>query len=508
MKKSAFSHEMGFLILLMMIIVLTLNSCSTCKKIYKGDRLYYDFNRKELFGNKEHTDTINRPLIVKDNSEIQFEISNFNPLKYEIVLEDTAFNRFDPNIEEFTKYISYLKMPQADSVVSKVKANSGTPFAPEKCEKLHKVINGFVKVNLDLNSRIEEYRTYILYLDKIGTVYAYFKSLENVNSSDIKSSITENILLPIKTLFKDDRIIKSEFNNLFSQDFSDAETFCYQKIVEKIKILESIKDTVDMFSDPGCTLTKELKTGFYKSYKEIEAKIKEFETLRTNTIIPNLVNLKLAYNKLQTLAKEKPVLVTRSYLINKDINSVSVFRKESQTATKQLHDKIVIQMTCGFRIDVSGGLFVSGLSDDHYSMTSKDSIFKTQYLKNGIARDTTIDEKFTKFYKDPNLKISYGGMVFLQAHSQNVSFFNWGFYLGLGALFNEQVRWTGSAGLSFMLGRDPRCFINIGPSIAQVDRLKPAYEPLNYCRSSFNEIPISKVWKCNWLVGFSWRIGK
>lgn len=95
-----------------------------------------------------------------------------------------------------------------------------------------------------------------------------------------------------------------------------------------------------------------------------------------------------------------------------------------------------------------------------------------------------------------------------EGHTQNASVFNYGGYLGIGALFNDQTRWSGSFGGSFIIGRSQRLFINLGPVISQVDRLSKPYKTDFFYQKSFDIIPVSREWEVSWMFGFSWIIGK
>ena len=138
---------------------------------------------------------------------------------------------------------------------------------------------------------------------------------------------------------------------------------------------------------------------------------------------------------------------------------------------------------------------------------TKDSIYSKQYLANGIVRDTLINQAFTSLSKQSQVQLSFGGMLFLHAHTLNYNHqFNYGFSLGIGALFNDQSRWTASLGPTILIGKKQR--ININPSIilSQVDRLSSPYKTDYWYSETINNVPTFRAWKLGVGLGLSWNI--
>jgi hypothetical protein len=146
------------------------------------------------------------------------------------------------------------------------------------------------------------------------------------------------------------------------------------------------------------------------------------------------------------------------------------------------------------------------LGDRSFTKHSLDSIHATQYLVNGIRRDTTIQESYNAIYEKENVNLSFGGMVYLHVHSQNPGNWNWGGFLGFGALFNDQARWAGSAGGTLLMGSKQRFNINLGLVLSQVDRLSPPYQKDTWYRESIDNVPTYRAWKTALLIGFSWNL--
>lgn len=496
-------------------VVISFTSCSITN--IKNSRLYYDFHKKVLYTDSGLKDSCKKPIIVKEIGEVQLEMSRFNPLRYEIIVEDTAYDRFVSNIENISKYIILPKIT-ADSLGAEKNIydpmeKMGFSKPVIYCNQLDSQLQKLYAYKRELDTSISIYRNYIENIENIVSVYDYLKSLDSIDCNIVESSIVCNVIDPINCNLEPNNKLGSSSFKVYKTQLTNKEIIYYQKIPEIRKILEDGKKIVDTIAAPknneACKRSiKKKKETYNDLYKQLVGAIDDFNTVHKDVVLPNFTKIMVIYEKLQSLAQNRPVFVTKSYMIAKDIQTINIYKQDFSSKTKVLHDQINIHLTSGFRIDVSGGLFVSGLNDEKYSVYSKDSIYKKSYINNGIVKDTIVKDMFTAIYKHSNADVSFGGMIFLQAHSQNSSNFNYGGYLGVGALFNDQTRWTGSCGASFIIGRSQRCFINVGPIISQVDRLAKPYKTDVFYPKSIDNIPISKVWRYSWMLGVSWKIGK
>ncbi len=507
------------------ILIFVLNSCSD---IYQGNRVNYNFASKKITktefpkhdsGKMVENDSVKntRPLIMAENSEIQIEMRNFNPLKYQIIIGDTAYDRFETNIENFDQYIK-LPTTGSEAITSSGdggdddKKNKSGSASPKLCEPLEDQLKALETLTKDINTKIADYNLYITKISNIVNVYDYLKTLDVINDKIVISSVEKNVIQPLVCEHPQNKSLDNSIDKVFSNQLVDIE-LVYYKEVEQIKdgLTQAFAATNNIKpSDCGSVISEDVYSKIYqefvKKYYEQLKVIEDFESNRKSKILPNFTKTMLVYDKLKSLSENDPSFVTKSYSINKDLRTIKIYKFNPETETKKLHDEINIQLSRGFRIGVSGGLFVSGLYDEKYTLHSKDSIYTSQHIQNGSVADTLVSDKFTAIYSTTNAKVSFGGMIFLQAHSQNASVLNYGGYLGIGALFNDQTRWTGSCGLSLIIGRNHRFMINAGPIIAQVDRLAKPYKIDTYYKETIDNVPISKVWEVNWMVGFSWKI--
>ncbi|MGI8580741.1 MAG: hypothetical protein ACR2KX_00970 [Chitinophagaceae bacterium] len=103
------------------------------------------------------------------------------------------------------------------------------------------------------------------------------------------------------------------------------------------------------------------------------------------------------------------------------------------------------------------------------------------------------------------MKLSFGAMLYMHYHTRSTGNYTEGFYLGFGALFNDQTRLTIGAGLSLLIGKVQRLAINAGVVKAEVDRLESPYDTQLWYPKSIGNIPTFRAWKLEPALGFSWN---
>jgi hypothetical protein len=249
-----------------------------------------------------------------------------------------------------------------------------------------------------------------------------------------------------------------------------------------------------------------LNQKFTDAFAELTAKISELKIKRSDKVLPAFNKTMQIYDLLQKYIKNIPDFITPALTIEKDQHTINIYTKVLGSQEKEPYDNIKVEPARGFKIDFAPGIFVSGLYDAKYTIKSKDSIWTTQYIAKDTVRDTTINKTFTSVYQQDQCRISIGAMIMLHAHSQWEGIFNLGGYIGFGALFNDQTRWTMSTGLSFLLGRKSRFNISLGAATAQVDRLQQPYQTEQWYAETIDNVPTVKVWKINYMIGFSWNL--
>ena len=475
------------------------------QKDNKPNRYYYDFDKKQLYRDAQHTDSVGRPLLVREGKEFQIEITGFNPLDYSIIIEDTAFDMFSSNIDDFNKLLNLSAIQGGNTSAVYPKSNKDGNDTPYTTKVLNVCpnVSSIKKSSDSMFAAVYRYNKFIKSLNLINEVYLRTTKLQTFSPSVIRNMINDLIVKGINHVLPE----SLQYN---SNVLPDTSWF--------VKTEEALSDSIFQFKIVFDSLEKLIKRAPDACFaEEIESILKvkmflqEFESQHKYQTSPAFRKIMITYSNLTDWAFRVPLIVTRSYTVSKDMRRIEIYKQEKGSDNKKLYDIINVKMTRGFKIDVSGGLFVSGLYDAKFTLYSKDSIFTSQYIKYDSVptlADSLVNDKFTAIYPQNNTKVSYGGMMFLNAHTQNACFVNYGFYLGIGALFSDQTRWSGSFGGSLILGRNQRFTFHAGVVMAQVNRLSQPYETSVFYRKTFDEIPISSIWKASWLVGFSWQIGK
>lgn len=497
MKETRFCLRRSATLLLATGIVLFFFGCKSSNETISEGKVYYDFCKKELYKDADHTKPImKRPLIVGEEKEIQLAITQFNPLRDSIMVEGSAYDRYDPNTGMFDNHPLLASLKKGTDAVTNTTSNYKSDTSAVK-EYKNTDKNGpsvitpeeIDNIKTDLNNWIERYNNYMMNVGLIANIGDYLKTLDVVTPPIINEMVVANVITPINTNLTTEMtqntvvLLKDSISLAFPNHFRHLEQMYYHQIEEIGKDVARKKGEVDAMNKG------QEKNSMEKKLAEIQINLKDFEKNRKENSFPGFEKNLCLYSKLQTLAQREPMFITRSFPIAKDIQKIKIYNLKT-TGPKEPYDEITVQMTHGFRIDVSGGIFFSGLSDKSY-----------------IA-DNSISDSGTIIYESSNEKISFGGMLFMHAHSQNANWFNYGGYLGLGAMCTSQTQYIASLGISAIIGRSQRCFINFGPAISQVDRLTKPYQIGVPYASVSNPVPTTKVTRFSWLLGISWRIGK
>ncbi len=475
------------------------------QKDNKPNRYYYDFDKKQLYKDVQHTILAERPLLVKEGEEFQIELTGFNPLDYSIIIEDTAYNMFSSNIDGFINLLnpSTIQGGNTSAVSPKSNKDGNDTLYTTKVLNVCPNVSSIKKSSDSMFAAVYRYNKFIKSLNLINEVYLRTTKLQTFSPSDIRNIINDSIVKRINHILP--KSLKYSSNILPDTSwFVETEEALFSSIFQFKTVFDSLEKQIKRA--PDACFKIEIDSIF-----KVKMFLQEFESQHKYQTSPAFRKIMITYSNLTDWAYRVPLIVTRSYTVSKDMRRIKIYKLEKGSDNKKLYDIINVKMTRGFKIDVSGGLFVSGLYDAKFTLYSKDSIFTSQYIKYDSVptlADSLVNDKFTAIYPQNNTKVSFGGMMFLNAHTQNASFVNYGFYLGIGALFSDQTRWSGSFGGSLILGRNQRFTFHAGVVMAQVNRLSQPYETNVFYRKTFDEIPISSLWKASWLVGFSWQIGK
>ncbi|WPQ63638.1 hypothetical protein SIO70_02020 [Chitinophaga sancti] len=123
----------------------------------------------------------------------------------------------------------------------------------------------------------------------------------------------------------------------------------------------------------------------------------------------------------------------------------------------------------GFKVDVSTGLYYSGLQDEKYSIRSDSTILSD---RNGA--DSIVDRR-SKLYKENNGKGEFGFASFLHFYPKIGPKFNISLNIGAGVTFSEKTRIRYLAGVGFLFGAENRLGLNVGYILGNVNKLSSQY---------------------------------
>ena len=381
------------------------------------------------------------------------------------------------------------------------------PQASPECDALRNLIKRFNDQNTIFKNAINTYTEFGYKMDQIN---ASFKSLQLplvLTKETVKTEVTDNFIVPFNTFIGLKGLsVNADPERVSSVELQAIEQKYYKPIDIAIKELKSIEKEADDLTGKDCPseflpLYKKFSTANKEFQSEIDDFVKDYYSKILKTFTAELS----LFNSLKGYMKSIPTFVTKAIIIDKDVHTVRIYTKDMGQDQKIKWDEITIEPKRGWKLDVAGGFFVSGLSDRLYTKKTMDSIYTKKYVLDGTVRDTTVMATFTSINKQNQSNIGFGGMLYLHAHTQNSTFFNYGVALGFGALFNDQARWAGSFGPTFLIGKKQRFNINPGVIISQVDRLSSPYETGKWYSETIDNIPTYKAWNLSWIVGFSWN---
>jgi hypothetical protein len=510
------SKATSSLVLPLIASIILLTACSTSKT---ARRYYYDFSAKTLSKTKTSS-ALQRPIAFSASKDLQLTIFNYNPLKHELIVEESSSSWFLTDMDKLAGMVVFPKtagIPAPEKKTTETE-KAGTeksaknPKKPKKaetanCDFFDAYITRFNDQKIIIEQAIQDYKDFLFQIDRIKDDYAYLKEKEVLRPADVEARLSNSFLGRMNSfLTAGDKLLGSPLQ-VSSREIAAVEQKYMKAVADAASGLDQLKNEVESLQNkPGCF--HDLYKKFIGSVSELKDKLKDFISTRTEKILPAFDKNLLVYDQLKKYSSDIPDFITASLPIVKDNHTISIYKKENGKDTKTLHDQINIDPDKGIKIDVSAGFFFSGLQDHSFNKKTSDSIYTKRYLVNGLQRDTTVSGSFTTLFKKDQLPVSFGGMLYLHVHSQNANWVNYGGYIGFGALFNDQTRWAGSLGGSLLLGKSTRFNIHGGVVLSQVDRLSPPYQTSIGYAETIDNIPTYKSWQAGWLLGVSWNLTK
>lgn len=499
----------------------------------------YNLSKKELKKSEVKKDgsvgaeiLAEKPLTFPSSQDLQITITNYNPIRDEIVVDDTSISFPPGDTASLARLIVFPTTPsvaEGDKKNAEIAvANGGvgassargmtsagqmvlSVFAPpalaakrNDCGVLEAYMYDFNLKKDEIEGLIDSYKDLMSKMEIITDDYQYLKTLDVLNTGDVTTRLSNSFIPRLNVFLPVAERVNANPTLVSTRVLAHLETKYFNRIIDAEAELDDIKKDADQLKG-GCSGYIDLYKKFITAIDKVKNNLRDFKTAHTDKILPAFGKTLGLYDNLSRYFVTVPSYTTKAVSINEDFHTLNIYLKEAN-GIKKLHDQINIVPDHGFQKDIAGGFFVSGLYDESYSKKTMDSIYTKQYLVNGILRDTTVLGTFTTLYKKKQLSASYGGMLFFRFYTQNNQWANFGGYLGFGALFNDQTRWAGSLGISVVVGKRKKIVgAHLGIIASQVDRLTEPYQTDTRYSETIDNIPTHKALNANVMFGLSFK---
>lgn len=495
------------------------------------NRLYYNYDSSALYETPSLSGKqMRRPIYVKEGTDLQIVILHFNPLKTELFINDTSYNRF---LEGGQTFSSLLVTPSAAHIPTEKSNLNASPsiwgydvsdsniqsetllktviikrYPVHKltaCDTLNDLSLELNDVNDKLTAAITNYKEFAVKVEFINKKLSTLKSRKALLPSIVVTELN-NYLIELNTSLIN--ILSTDITKTSGQDILNREEELNKSIAILGESLVELKQQADKIRGRKCTDFTNRYQVFNSSYADLKKSVDDFTKIRIEKGLAAIASNTSLYDQLMNYAFEAPMQITYARTIEKDKHTIYLYEKEAGK-DKKIYDVINIEPKQGLKISFATGIFFSGLNDMTYSKTTVDSFIQKKYTVGGTpggqVRDTLVAQTFTHLYNKDQTKMSFGAMIYMQFHTRNEGNFNVGMYIGLGALFNDQTRFTIGTGVSLLIGKVQRFAINAGAVMAQVDRLDPPYNTETWYAKTIDNIPTFRAWKVQPSLGFSWN---
>lgn len=508
------NHELKILIIL---TVLFLGACSP--KQYTS-RYSYNFEKKQLLakepipgkktekGETPDSATVvqKSPLVFPSGKDIQIEVKNFNPLTTEVSILDSSSRYFFSDTSKLSKAIGtkigILPVPQTTTPAGAISTAAKDKNAND-CGQLKKFGDAYASENKETQKQMDILTKMTPLFNGIKDSYNDLSKAPSISTASVKKSIQDNFLIQFNSYLvtnklkplNDDplKVSMADLQKVIDDVFKKISTELSQEHLDGIAKLDLKKCVKD-------------KDQLIKSLNETINAVNEYRKAYESKTFPEIKTRLIMYGSLEFYLRNEPNYVSRHIPIEKDEHNIKINSKNVSTNITSNWDIIRVLPNRGFKLDVAAGFFVSGLHDENYTRQSKDSILNSKYVQNGVVRDTTKLQTFNGFFKQDQNQLSFGASIYLHAHTQTASNFNWGASLGFGTLFNDQARMVFSFGPTLIIGKKQRFTINPSVACAQTDRLSKPYRDGVWYEKNIDNVPYFKAWKVDWSLGFSWNL--
>jgi hypothetical protein len=409
-----------------------------------------------------------------------------NPLQ--IIVMGGADNPNKQLLDELKYDLQSLKTDKLLSKATYKIIYSSITGIEREVDSLYKIIDILTIKNIALDSTIENFKA----------------KLESLKNPDLISALTrEKILLM-------DLLKSLEQFNLIYRDINFKETqYLNALLCLKMKIERHFSIPVNFNSED---LANQLSFRILNSYNTKDA---EWHYPELSAIVEKIAEqYKVAVGKKATQS-----IYSRSVFVkNEDLVKISIKRNDGKSIFQ--HD---FNTKGGFKLDVSTGLFVTGLRDKNYSFIDSTVWYRRDSSgftpSSGNIYDTT--GRIVIQEQDSRSRIGVG--VLLHAYPRLSRYVNVG--LAAGFLTTANIDLNLMAGFSLMLGNGRRIVLSGGCIWGKVNRLSTAYktgvnrytgnvlrpEDERYAKPIFystpgGAVPTTSIWSKSYFFGVSWNL--
>lgn len=403
-----------------------------------------------------------KKLVIPTRRLLVIKLENGNPFKYRYIINNRLIDFFSDQGQGLTDTLR--------------KSIEKSGFEKSRQERIH--INADTAKN-NYNTRAK---------NALEIIKKYHSLLEQLAIND---------LIPTKE--KEDSIIISNafeiLNYLMGKNNSEITSFILKSSMEDYLNVQDFKSQRDNY------YYQYIETKYYVKQLENEAlKFYKLEKTFTSTV-----------GNLDKLSEEVEEKVTRlfdlkfdNYIIPIDFNGKNIdlievtVERYDINATNPSPDRYTynIWVRGGFKIDVSGGLFITSLVDKEY------------FTKDVMVNENGVDVTYKKIYENNKGGMNFGFGSVINTTIRSGSWVR--FSLSTGALITDKQKTQILTGLGVMLGRETRIILHGGCTMGFISVINDEYAAdgtIQYNLGTAGQIPTTSKFSVGYFLGITSNFG-
>lgn len=473
---------------------------------------------KITFDNETHTSTFHGEVtedgqvkevqikqddaFVREGSDIQIIVQNFNPMNHEFTLQqENDVLYYTAPTAQTNALTSFIAAANGQQVINPAPNNPNKKDTndPAKCLLISDVnqtertllnsidlFHQFYNAIVALNNKIDSYKAYPK-LNKVSLHCDLDNAVNAIKSNYVNASRISGINC------------SGNLDNYVFVNSAEANNFSLQKDRHVADIQTKIDELEKNIAKNKASATKclgqpgVLSSTLDKSIARAKALKDEINTKLSSNI--DIVATKLsAINALQfTFSPSRPHVGETDELVLK----ISV--KDNVKNNTIVYNLAHLPVYKSIKIDYSAGAFFTGLYDESFTKTVS------------TTTDNTVDPPLSTnhytLHRFDGGGLSYGAMAFINFHTQLACPVNYGISLGGGLRFNQSTKFVLAPTGSLLFGKYQRLIVHMGYAISQVDRIYSAYGDESFTDSNYAP-DIKQVVKGSFIFAISWNLSR